>query len=299
MCRAAKRAALPVNRKGLMLSLVTTAGACSPCERVVCAQPLLRSLVLVSLLVGCAPTPPPRADSTGSGAPTAVSTTVSPRASATAARTEPEASALASARLSAPAPALSMDECLGLLDVSRDASARDCDSGFVPRHGPFAHCRPSDLVCIIRSGGWHHAPVYSAATTEQLSACAAECDRGNGASCQRVAKALDDGIAPVPADRSQCAQLFSARACSLALPLACELQDREGDSARAAFERLREACTRGEASWDCFYTAHSIEMLWGAGLGDSKPLYRKICGGRCPAPPKRCYKSMACAILRL
>jgi hypothetical protein len=150
-------------------------------------------------------------------------------------------------------------------------------------------------------GSWGHAPVYTAPPATEMASCLAECDAGNGASCARVAR----GFAPrasqaSAAERAACEALFQGQACRAGLPSTCQEPSCGEDepTPRQAFDHLDHLCRQGEASWACFYLAHSMEMLWGSGKVEKRGGFREICAARCPAPPERCYRQMGCEALR-
>ncbi len=194
----------------------------------------------------------------------------------------------------------SLADCRALLTSPGVA----CDSGFRPARARFVHCKAGDLLCAIRQPAWDHAPVYDAAPPRQAASCLAECERGNGASCMRAAKAFGSAARASKQDDlpKLCAAHFWRQACRLGLPYACDDHPTCAGqfSRRQAFEKLEASCNSKQASWECFYVAHSLEMVWGAGpVKDRRAAYRRVCASHCPAAPRRCYKTMACQVLKL
>ncbi len=155
------------------------------------------------------------------------------------------------------------------------------------------------LLCAMRREGWGLAPVYSEPKPAEIASCLEECEAGNGASCERVARTLGS-LYDSPSDHRACVAAFKNRACSLGLPSACaETSCGEGlPSQDEALAHLSDLCTPGEASWACFYLVHSRRMVWGRSTGDkAKTSLQQICSGRCPKAPERCYRQMACEAL--
>ena len=248
-------------------------------------------------------------DARSSPAPAATepsTTLVPPSRDAGTAVSEPRSSPTDAGTSDAAAPsceqpaAPSLEACRELLAAPKAT----CDSGFRPAHARFVHCRSGDLVCAIRQPGWDHAPIYDAAPPEQAASCLKECERGNGASCIRVAKALRSTASDASREklRQACSGHLARQACQLGLPYACQDDPPCPDlpSRGEAFKKLRAACNEQEASWECFYVAHSLEMMWGTGpTKDRKAAYRRVCRAPCPPPPRRCYKTMACRVANL
>lgn len=247
------------------------------------------SLAALVLACGCTGSgrPSPTADARSPGA-------AAPSVSARAPAGPPDttASAAGSASSSTPATAaLAPDPCLGAFDVTEGVTTRACDAGFtLTRARSFPHCTPSDLLCAIRTGGWDHAPVHRAAPPDELVSCRQECDAGNAASCERVARAIGSG--------SACGARHRERACELGWPGACgETDEAQRETAKRSFARLGTACPTPVASWACFYRAHAVEMAFGNGLLDAKRRYAEVCAAKCPTEG-RCYRDLACAIVR-
>jgi len=151
---------------------------------------------------------------------------------------------------------------------------------------------------------WDHSPVRRAASNEEAASCWEECDAGNGASCARLAKSFDAPFG-TPTDprepRQRCADALARKACALGLPFACSDSAKcAGPTREQAFSKLERACMPAVASWQCFYSAHAREMVWGAPPpAERDRLYREICSARCPPAPERCYKELACEVSRL
>lgn len=139
---------------------------------------------------------------------------------------------------------------------------------------------------------------------EEAADCLRECAQAQGASCYRISRAFT----PRTADRRDrdardaCRVSFLLRACQLGMAQACkELKASCGNRGdwdeRAAFARLESACEPSLASWECFYLAHSTEMMWGTPLrprAQTLALFQRVCAASCPPPPERCFRRQAC-----
>lgn len=142
--------------------------------------------------------------------------------------------------------------------------------------------------------GWDHAAVYRPASPGERQDCARECEAGNGASCLRLSRAFGSF-----AEKASCAEAFRKEACLRGLPQACARASDDEPSPARAFASLSALCEQTlKPGWACFYQAHSIEMLWGAPADARGPDYSKLCASPCPAPPERCYRDIACQIVR-
>lgn len=258
-------------------------------------MPLCRaSLAALALACGCTGSGSPRGPSPTADARSPGPAASSVSAGAPAAPTDTTASATGSASSSAPATAaLAPDPCLGAFDATEGAATRACDAGFtLTRTRSFPHCPPSDLLCAIRAGGWSHAPVHRPAPPDELASCRQECDAGNAASCERVARAVGSGSG------SACGARYRERACELGWPGACgESDEAQREAAKQSFARLGTACPAPVASWACFYRAHAVAMVFGNGAQGGPRRYAEVCAAKCPAEG-RCYRDLACAIVR-
>lgn len=176
-----------------------------------------------------------------------------------------------------------------------------CDTGFsVKKSRYYVACPANDLLCHLRSSGRHHAASHKAAGNGEVASCAEECLAGNGASCLRTAQFFSQRPS---AEGPFCAALFRSKSCQAGLPQACATSSPEETQTaeRQAYLAIKERCEKeGKATWSCFYQAHSIEMLWGAGPGEParQKLYQKVCRSPCPASPERCYRDIACQVLK-
>jgi hypothetical protein len=187
--------------------------------------------------------------------------------------------------------------CLSLLgDVPAQGEA--CDATFHPHVARYVDCPPGDLICNLRMGLWGQVPVYTTPRLTEITSCLAECDAGNGASCARVARAMASIASRSAAEREACETHFRELACRAGLPSTCREPGCGEDEPRQARDHLTHLCQPGEASWACFYLVHSRQMLWGGGKTEGREGYRRLCAARCPPPPGRCYRRMACEALQ-